>query len=149
MTAPSDAPADTPSRPGSASGLRVRPCSTAPHRPSVAPTAIARTVRGSLSSVTISDARVALDDNRPFHISAGLIQTRPASRDTTEIAARVSMRRPFTNPSCARQPIARFASDAFVVGKVFVVSLNAGPRLRHNLEHHFTEVAGGNGRGLG
>lgn len=46
------APALTPSRPGSASGLRVRACITAPERPSAAPTISPSTVRGTRTSRT-------------------------------------------------------------------------------------------------
>ncbi len=45
--APSAAAADTPSTPGSASGLRNSPCSTAPERPSAAPTIKAQAMRGA------------------------------------------------------------------------------------------------------
>ena len=51
-TAPSAAPPDAPSSPGSASGLRVRPCRAAPPSPSMAPTASARRVRGRRISCT-------------------------------------------------------------------------------------------------
>ena len=47
VTTNSDAPVVTPRMPGSASGLRVTPCMTAPARPSAAPTIIASTVRGT------------------------------------------------------------------------------------------------------
>ncbi len=46
MTTASDAPMLTPRMPGSASGLRVTPCITAPDSPSAAPTSTASTVRG-------------------------------------------------------------------------------------------------------
>lgn len=45
-TTAADAPALTPSSPGSASGLRVSACITAPARPSALPTISPRTVRG-------------------------------------------------------------------------------------------------------
>ena len=48
------APALTPSRPGSASGLRVTPCMTAPARPRAAPTTRPSSVRGTRSSRTIN-----------------------------------------------------------------------------------------------
>lgn len=46
ITTASEAPMLTPRMPGSAKGLRVTPCITAPARPSAAPTSIASTVRG-------------------------------------------------------------------------------------------------------
>jgi hypothetical protein len=48
--APSPAPAETPTMPGSASGLRNSPCMTAPDTASAAPTSMPRTTRGSLIS---------------------------------------------------------------------------------------------------
>lgn len=46
MTTASAAPVLTPRMPGSANGLRVTPCITAPVTPSAAPATTARTVRG-------------------------------------------------------------------------------------------------------
>ena len=46
VTTHSEAPVVTPRMPGSASGLRVTPCITAPDRPSAAPTSMASSVRG-------------------------------------------------------------------------------------------------------
>jgi len=46
ITAPSDAPADTPSVEPSASGLRRSPCIAAPHRDSDAPTSATFITRG-------------------------------------------------------------------------------------------------------
>jgi hypothetical protein len=46
MMAPSPAPAETPTMPGSASGLRNRPCITAPDTASAAPIRMPRTTRG-------------------------------------------------------------------------------------------------------
>ena len=53
ITTAHDAPASTPSSPGSASGLRVWPCIRAPATPSAMPTAMASTVRGTRSACTI------------------------------------------------------------------------------------------------
>ena len=47
MTTASDAPASIPRIPGSANGLRVTPCITAPDRPSATPTSTPSTVRGT------------------------------------------------------------------------------------------------------
>ena len=47
ITAPSAPPVDTPMMPGSAIGLRNRPCITAPAVPRAAPTNSARAMRGS------------------------------------------------------------------------------------------------------
>ena len=52
-TTASAAPASTPRRPGSASGLRVTPCISAPARPRAAPTPRPSSVRGTRSSRTI------------------------------------------------------------------------------------------------
>ena len=46
MTAPSDAPEDTPSVEPSASGLRKSPCIAAPHSESAAPTSATLSTRG-------------------------------------------------------------------------------------------------------
>src|ERR1700723_2462922 len=78
MTAPNAAPAETPSRPGSAKGLRVTPCSTAPDNPNAAPTSSASTARGRRSCVMISVARLGSRDHSPCHTSATGSQTRPA-----------------------------------------------------------------------
>lgn len=51
-TTANDAPAFTPRSPGSASGLRVTACITAPLTPSATPTSNATTVRGRRSSRT-------------------------------------------------------------------------------------------------
>ena len=59
VAAPSAAKADTPSTPGSASGLRSRPCMTAPARPSSAPTRAAATALGARSPQRISPTAVA------------------------------------------------------------------------------------------
>src|SRR6476469_6237786 len=53
MTTAVAAPALTPSRPGSANGLRVSACMTAPAIPRARPTAIPSTVRGIRNSCTI------------------------------------------------------------------------------------------------
>src|SRR5688500_5635247 len=148
MTAPSDAPADTPSSPGSARGLRVKPCNTAPHRPSVPPTAIASTVRGNLSSVTISDASVACGEKSPSHISAGLTHTRPASKETTDSAANVTSSTPTTIASLVNEPLAVLAGDVVAVRTVSAVSLTAVPGPRHDIQHGAPEVACGDRRGL-
>ena len=47
VTAPSDAPEDTPSVEPSASGLRRSPCMAAPHRESAAPVSATHSTRGS------------------------------------------------------------------------------------------------------
>src|SRR5262245_49520184 len=124
ITAPRDAPAETPRRPGSASGLRVSPWSTAPHIPSVPPTAMASTVRGKRSSITINEARVGLDENRPSHISAGLTHTRPANSDTTDSAASVTRSALLTNAPRVdvADGLVRVAPAAI---NEFVISLNA------------------------
>ena len=54
MTTAADAPALTPSSPGSASGLRVSACISAPASPSATPTAIPSSVRGTRRSRTIA-----------------------------------------------------------------------------------------------
>src|ERR1700679_2305200 len=82
MTAPNAAPAETPSRPGSAKGLRVTPCSTAPDNPNAAPTSSASTARGRRSCVMISVARLGSRDHSPCHTSATGSQTRPAISET-------------------------------------------------------------------
>ena len=56
-TAPKAAPLDTPSKPGSARGLRSSPCSAAPDTPKAAPTAMHNRVRGMRKS---SKMRVAI-----------------------------------------------------------------------------------------
>ena len=53
MTTAAAAPALMPSRPGSASGLRVSDCISAPARPSEAPAAMPSSVRGTRRSSTI------------------------------------------------------------------------------------------------
>src|ERR1700678_467455 len=83
MTAPNAAPAETPSRPGSAKGLRVTPCSTAPDNPNAAPTSSASTARGRRSCVMISVARSGSRDHSPCHTSATGSQTRPAISEMT------------------------------------------------------------------
>ena len=57
--AASAAPDETPTMPGSASGLRNRPCITAPATAVAAPTRIASTVRGSRTSRTMTASRAA------------------------------------------------------------------------------------------
>ena len=80
ITAPSAAPLETPSKAGSASGLRVKPCSTAPDRPNVAPTIKASTLRGRRTSCTISPARVSCAEK----IASGGSHTRPASSEAAK-----------------------------------------------------------------
>src|SRR5215213_10269756 len=57
-TTASEAPAVTPSRPGSPSGLRVCPCMSAPATPSARPTSSPSAVRGTRSRRTITAASV-------------------------------------------------------------------------------------------
>lgn len=58
ITTASAAPALTPSRPGSASGLRVWPWISAPARPSAAPTSTPSRVRGIRSDRTTMSSSV-------------------------------------------------------------------------------------------
>ena len=79
VTTASEAPMLTPRTPGSASGLRVTPCMTAPARPSAAPTSTASSVRGIRlvtaawpmvvrappSAATMSDQPTSREPTRP------------------------------------------------------------------------------------
>ena len=64
-----------PSTPGSASGLRVTPCMTAPESPSAAPTTTAMSVRG-IRLVTAASAMVS--DDPP---SAATTSDQPTGRE--------------------------------------------------------------------
>ena len=81
VTAPSAALDDTPTTPGSASGLRKYPCSTAPDRPSTAPIARPSTARGKRSSNRI--AALVSWPNQPL----GGIHSLPAISDSAKEAA--------------------------------------------------------------
>jgi hypothetical protein len=89
-TTASEAPMLIPSTPGSASGLRVTPCMTAPERPSAAPTTTARTVRG-IRLVTAASPTVSCDPPR-----AATISDQPTSREPTATEATISATRTAT-----------------------------------------------------
>src|SRR5690349_7288847 len=74
------APALTPSSPGSASGLRVCPCISAPATPSATPTASATSVRGARSARTITSASVPDGDHRARHTTSGGRGRAPTAR---------------------------------------------------------------------
>src|SRR5918998_2967156 len=72
------APASTPRMPGSASGLRVWPCISAPASPSAIPTPIPSTVRGTRSERTTTSFSVPVGDQMASHtgpIGIGLAPT--------------------------------------------------------------------------
>ena len=75
------APALTPRMPGSASGLRVRPCISAPERPSAAPTAKPRTVRSKRTCT------IACSGWPGSHTAAGGTARAPTSRERTPAPA--------------------------------------------------------------
>ena len=92
-TTPSDAPEAEPSRYGSASGLRNRPCATAPASPSSAPVSQAPNVRGARIWPTMSPPsgpfqvccnwasdQPSLPAARPAASSSSVINVRPMAR---------------------------------------------------------------------
>ncbi len=64
LAAPTEAPAEMPSRYGSASGFRITACMTVPITASPPPTSPASSTRGSRSSQTMA-SRVALSPDGP------------------------------------------------------------------------------------
>ena len=83
-TTASDAPMLIPRTPGSASGLRVTPCMTAPESPSAAPTTAARTVRGIR---LVTAAWPMLSDDPP---RAATMSDQSTSREPTATEAAMS-----------------------------------------------------------
>ena len=83
-TTASEAPMLIPRTPGSASGLRVTPCMTAPESPSAAPTSTARTVRG-IRLVTAASPMVSDEPPR-----AATMSDQPTSREPTATEATMS-----------------------------------------------------------
>ena len=78
------APLVTPRMPGSASGLRVTPCITAPDSPSAAPISRARSVRGT----RFCTAACAMPASSP--VNADTISSQPTSRAPKAIEARAT-----------------------------------------------------------
>ena len=81
-SAATDAPPDTPSTYGSASGLRSRTCSIAPDSASRPPTANAASARGSRSSRTTSRASDGASERSAAITSAGVGGTLPRPSDS-------------------------------------------------------------------
>lgn len=79
VTTAADAPPLTPSRWGSASGLRVADCITAPAAPSALPTNRPSTVRGTRPPRTTSMASCSWPSS-PAHTCAGLSGFAPTAR---------------------------------------------------------------------
>jgi hypothetical protein len=94
------APADTPTRPGSASGLRNRPCITAPAPANSAPTIDAIAMRGNLIVMRMIWSRSTVSGSpppansaaaiRPSDISAGPIEA-PIAAAASNTATSASM----------------------------------------------------------
>ncbi|MNV85768.1 hypothetical protein D3C71_1797450 [compost metagenome] len=86
-TAPNPALELTPRMPGSASGLRSKPCKAAPETPSDMPTSTASSTRGRRISWTMAWWRKARSLPPPWantacHQSATPIRTEPMPKDT-------------------------------------------------------------------
>ncbi len=79
----------TPRMPGSASGLRVTPCMTPPARPSAAPMATARTVRG-MRLVAAACPRVSSEPPNAATTSDHGTSREPKATEATMTAARAS-----------------------------------------------------------
>src|SRR5450830_654644 len=108
-TAPSEAPDDRPSRYGSARGLRVRLCITAPPSARPAPTAAAVSTRGRRRSHTIASVRrgtLAVDSPRCRPIarstSAAAMSAGPMVTATTTVAISTTTRTGRTSRSGGR-----------------------------------------------
>ena len=90
-TTNSAAPAVTPRMPGSARGLRVTPCITAPETARAAPTSIASTVRGTRLA-TAASPMVSVLPSTPFTTSSRPTERTPRATEAT--AARPRRTRP-------------------------------------------------------
>jgi hypothetical protein len=88
-TAPSPAPPESPSRYGSASGLRTSAWRAAPQTPRLPPTRKARNTRGSLRLRMIS-ALGADGSTTPRHNATGVSGTAPASIPASRQPAAIS-----------------------------------------------------------
>ena len=98
-TAPSAALAETPMIPGSASGLRSVPWSSAPEMPSPAPTMSVRAMRGARISVTMTLVVSAAPTSRAA--AAAAMRMTASSMSTTAVRAR---REPERYAGCAVPP---------------------------------------------
>ena len=86
-TMASAAPALIPRIPGSASGLRVSPCMSAPASPSAAPTSRPMSVRGTRRSVTIASFAVSPPCSSASMTSCRGIEREPSTRLATQTTA--------------------------------------------------------------
>lgn len=92
VTTASDAPMLTPRMPGSASGLRVTPCITAPARPSAAPISTASTVRGirltaaACSRVVSEPPSAAQTSDQPTALEPNATEATISAASTTTAA---------------------------------------------------------------
>ena len=123
-TAPRLALELTPSSPGSASGLRSRPCSAAPDMPSDMPTRMASSTRGRRISVTMACWRTSTSLSPPALDPASLpgskaaatsltaSSTGPMVSDTSARVSRINASAPFS--ASARIPVALMAAVARV-----------------------------------
>ena len=109
ITTAAEAPAFTPSRPGSASGLRVSACISAPATPIAAPTAIPSSVRGTRRLRMIASSCEEPECSSASTTSASGIERAPTARLSS--AANASRPRAIASPALRvkRPPFARAA----------------------------------------
>ena len=86
-TAPSAADEDTPISPGSASGLRKKPCIAAPDRPRTAPTSRPRMARGRRISCITRTTGPPSPRNRAVRLSANPRAAGPISKEAAKSTA--------------------------------------------------------------
>src|SRR5690606_6121205 len=108
--APTAAPADTPSRYGSASGLRTRACISAPARARPAPTTAARIERGNRNSqmMTAYPASTSAPVSRPStvrHTSPSGMCSAPKTIDTMMLTTVSTASTPVRTPGDIRRAV--------------------------------------------
>src|SRR3569623_83105 len=136
-TAPSPAPDETPTSPGPASGLRKRPCSTAPETARPAPISAPISIRGKrMSNSTIwsrSSACVPLP-SRESAAPTTSIRVAPTNR-LPAITTSVTTARPTSaaRARCERSP-ARSIGTALVVASSTSVARRLGIELMDEIE---------------
>src|SRR5690554_2491135 len=109
-TAPKAAPDETPIKPGSANGLRNKPCKTAPDKASALPTNAANNSRGRRSSRTTMAANEPSSCHSACHTSAVLKDTGPTRNASSTNSSKESSSNTNTNAAGVRVTAALFAA---------------------------------------